>query len=308
MKKILSIMASMAVSICLVYADGGKDALPFVRIDRNAATLGMGGAGSASTSSIAWSSFSNSAVIPFFAGKGDIGASYQAWAPKTSKTSNINIGGAYKISEKFGLSVGGAFQSGQSYDVFDSSGSPSGTFTPSEMMFNIGAGFKFSDNLSAGLNARYASQKIASSTTLSGFGVDAHLLYHAGNANISAGLNNVGPKVSSSKGDSYSPATSANLAGTYNFAINPKNAVMGALDLDYFFSGCLTAALGAEYAYDNMVFVRAGFHYGAEEAIIPTFVSLGAGFKYEGFKIDLSFLTANENIGSTIAIGVGYCF
>jgi len=307
MRKLSVLFLGFALSSGIAFADGGKDALPFVRIPRNAVTLGMAGAGTSSSQSIAWSSFSNSAVIPFFAGKGDIGASYGLWAPKTNKTSDINLGGAYKISDKFGISIGGAYQMGQEYEQLSSSGVPSGTFRPTEMLVNVGAGFLLTDNLSAGVNLRYASQKISSST-LNGFGVDAHVLYHIGSANISLGVNNAGPKVSSTSGDKFFPASSANLSGSYDYEIDGQNSILGALDLDYFFSGNFTAALGAQYAYKDRVFVRAGFHYGAEEAIIPTFASLGAGFKYEGFKIDLSFLLANENIGNTLSIGLGYCF
>jgi len=307
MKKILTLFL-IVVSFGIARAEEGQDALSFTRISRNIAVLGVGGAGNSSTTSVAWASFSNSAVLPFYDGEGDFGVSYQYWAPNTFKTSNFNFGGAYKLNDKVGFSIGAVYQSGQKYDIYNDSGNYDGTFHPSETIFNIGAGYKLTNHLSAGVNLRYAYQKLTSSGNMSGFGGDFHLLYHFKGGNVSIGVNNLGTKVEDSNGNKYFPSTSANIDGIYSYDINPKNAVSAALDTEYFFSGHLTAAFGAEYAYDNMVFVRAGFHYGAEDAAIPSFISMGAGYKYQNFKIDLVYLTGNQNIGNTFGLGLGYSF
>ena len=62
----------------------------------------MGFAGAASTSSIAYSAFTNSAVIPFWNGKFDAGVSYQNWAPDGVKSSNLAAGAGLSLK---GLSL-----------------------------------------------------------------------------------------------------------------------------------------------------------------------------------------------------------
>ena len=57
-----------------------------------------------------------------------------------------------------------------------------------------------------------------------------------------------------------------------------------------------------------MVFVRAGAHIGTGRSPLPTYLSLGAGAKFSGFHFDLCFMTLNEAIGNTLAIGLGYAF
>ena len=56
-----------------------------------------------------------------------------------------------------------------------------------------------------------------------------------------------------------------------------------------------------------MISVRAGYRYGAEH-VIPSFASVGVGAKFAGIKIDAAYLFANEVIGNTTAVSLGYCF
>jgi hypothetical protein len=101
---------------------------------------------------------------------------------------------------------------------------------------------------------------------------------------------------------------SATIAGAYTAAIDEQNRVDVALDADYFFTGGLGAALGLQYSYDDLILVRAGYHLGTDKAPLPSFATIGAGVKYSGFKLDVSFLTANPVIGNTLTIGVGVAF
>ena len=152
MKLVLKISAA---ALCLVASATGLKAqgdvaMPFMAIDRSPVTSAMGSAGLASSSEIAYASFRNPAVIPFSEKKGDFGLSYQNWAPKGVKSTNLNLGATMRFGRIIGVTIGGAYQMGTKYDVIDGSGNPKGTFTPSDLMFNAGLGVKIIKNLSLG--------------------------------------------------------------------------------------------------------------------------------------------------------------
>ena len=274
-----------------------SSALSFVSIDRNPATAAMGGAQ-------AVSALYNPSAIPFSGS--DAVFSYQMWAPKTFNSGNMNLLAAFKIGDKLGISVSGAYQMGQEYTLVNESGISGKTFRPSDMLGGIGVGFAFTENLSAGVSARFASSTVASGTSYSGFGADVFVLYPAGALSATAGVSSLGMKVKSGN-ESYALPTAAKAGVGYDMDLS-ENTLKLAADLSYFLLGGVEAAAGGEFGYKDMLFLRAGAQVGTGKAPLPTYVSLGAGFKYSGFHVDLCWLTANQAIGNTLMAGLGYRF
>ena len=288
-------------------AAAAQTALPFIRIDRDPVTSGMAAAGKASLSSPAWSAFGNSAIIPFAPGKVNAGLSYEAWAPSGAKTSNIDAGVSFKAGEKFGLSLGFASGTGAAFTKTDDSGNISGEFKPKDLIVGAGFGLRFTETIGAGVNLRYASQSF-DSDPYSAFGADVFVFYHKDALGVSAGVSSLGTSVKSVSGETYSIPASATLAADYSAELAPGNVLEGALDIDYFLAGGLAAALGAQYSYNDMIFIRAGYHYGGEGSVLPSYASLGAGFKYKFARLDVAWLTANEAVGNTLCVGLGLSF
>lgn len=274
-----------------------SSALSFVSIDRNPATAAMGGAQ-------AVSALYNPSAIPFSGS--DAVFSYQMWAPKTFNSGNMNLLAAFKIGDKLGFSVSGAYQMGQEYTLVNESGISGKTFRPSDMLGGIGVGFAFTETLSAGVSARFASTTVASGTSYSGIGADVFVLYHAGALSATAGVSSLGMKVKSGN-DSYALPTAAKAGVGYDMDLS-ENTLKLAADLSYFLLGGVEAAAGGEFGYKDMLFLRAGAHIGTGKSPLPTYVSLGAGFKYAGFHVDLCWLTANQILGNTLQLGLGYRF
>lgn len=306
---IIAAAAALAISSLCSYAQDKNSAHQFIRIPRDPATGAMAASGSASTFTTSYSAFRNSAVIPFSDKPVDVGVSYQMWAPDGVKSNDVAAGVAYKVSDKFGFSVGFAYDMGAEMQTYDASGKSSGKFSPSDMVINAGLGFAFTEKIGAGVNVRYSSDKIADGVTSNGFGADVFVLYKAlPELNLTAGVSSLGSSVKDASGQTFSLPMSATIAGAYTAAIDEQNRVDVALDADYFFTGGLGAALGLQYSYDDLVFVRAGYHLGTDKAPLPSFATIGAGVKYSGFKLDVSYLTANPVIGNTLTIGVGVAF
>ena len=79
------------------------------------------------------------------------------------------------------------------------------------------------------------------------------------------------------------------------------------VDAEYAFYGAFSAAFGAEYGFNDMIFARAGYRYGGN-SVLPSFASVGAGVKVAGIKMNVAYLLANDLIGNTLSISLGYSF
>lgn len=308
MKRVLYIVISLTFIAQTAFAQG-TDALPFTRIDRNPATSALAGAGSASNSTAAYSAFSNASMLPFYKGKLDAGVSLQMWAPSSAKSTNLAAGVAYKISKRVGLSLGYAFQSGAAYDVQDYDGRVTGTFSPKSHVIVLGAGVGLGDHFSLGLNVRYAMQKPSADVSFNGFSGDLFLGYAVNDdLRITAGVSTLGTGITAVNKKKFFQPASAKLAVNWGISFAAVNRIELMADADYYFSKNFGAALGAQYAWNDTVFVRAGYRYASQYCVIPSHLGIGIGAKFYGFKIDLSYLTASKALGNTLCIGLGYSF
>ena len=309
MKSRYILVMALACAISIDSAFGqNEESLPFVRIDRNPVSAGMGFAGVASTNEQAYSSFRNSSVIPFSPEKMSFGVSGQSWAPDGVKSTNISFGAAAKVGKRFGLSIGAAYQTGEEYALMTDNGVQKGTFKPNEMIVNAGASFLILDNLAAGANVRYVSQKLSEDNSYSAVAADIFLTYRLSGLNITTGISSLGSSVKSDAGASFSLPTSATVGADWSKSFPDAHGIRLAAEADYFFSGNLTAAAGAEYSFKNMLFARAGYHFGTKDAVLPSFATVGLGVKLFGISLDFAYLTANDTIGNTLTFGLGYRF
>lgn len=284
-------------------------ALPFVAADYDPSTLAKGGASAVETSSIAYAAFRNPAAVPFAEQKMDVAAGYAIWAPSGVSTNVVSVAGAYNMNQKFGVTAGLSYGMNPSYDIIDASGASKGQFKPSEMQLNAGVSYRFIPCLSAGVNVGYATAKLAQGASYGAFNADVFLMAKFGGFKATAGVSDIGTGVTSASGAKFSLPTAGTLGLGYEAVFGEKNALAVQADADYYFAGAFAAAVGASYTYDDMISLRAGYRAGAD-SVIPSFLSLGAGVKIAGVKLDLAYLIgAGESaLGNTLALSVGYSF
>ena len=197
---------------------------------------------------------------------------------------------------------------GEEYALTDETGNTTGTFKPNDMILNGGVGVRIIDNLAAGVNVRYASQKLSEDNSYSTAAADIFMTYRLPDINVTAGVSSLGSSVKSESGDSFSLPTSATVGADWSEAFSENHGVRLAADFDYFFSGNVTAAAGAEYSFRNMLFARAGYHFGTKDAVLPSFATVGIGIKFFGMSLDIAYLTANNVLGNTLTFGLGCRF
>ena len=281
------------------------DALPFTRIDRNPVTSAFAGAGAAYNGSAAYSAFGNAAMLPFFGGTLDAAVSYQRWAPGLSASNNISVGAAYKVMPRLGISLGYTLENGTAYEIYDGPGDPAGLFYPKNHVMALGVGVGITEMISAGVNVRYARDASAYGQIHGGVNADVFAGVQLSEAlRITAGLSTLGTRVDGF----WSQPASLKAAVNWSPALSGDHALDVVADADYYFSGNLSAAVGLQYAWKQMLFLRAGYRLASEKCVIPGHLALGLGVRFSGFRLDLSWLTASLPLGNTLNIGLGYSF
>ena len=299
MKKLSALALGLMMSVPCLFAQG-TDILPFIRIDRNPVTSALAGAGSASVQTAAWSAFSGASTLPFYDGTMDASLSYQLWTPSLSASSHVNVGAAYKVAPRIGVSLGYAAQLGEPFGIMGSAG----IFRPVDHLVALGAGFGIGEKFSVGVNGRFGIQAARPSQSLMGFSADLSVGYRPVKAVcLTAGVYAIGPKI-----DGYSQPASAGLAGDWTFDFANVHSLDLLADVDYYFSGRFSAAAGLQYSWAKTVFVRAGYRYSTPGCVIPSHLGLGVGASFAGLRLDVSWLTASEALANTLCAGVSYGF
>ena len=282
-----------------------SDALPFVRTGHSAAREAMAGAGTVSGTSAAWASFDNAALSAFGDKTLDAAISYNRWTPSSG---NMFAGGlTYRLGSNFGLTAGAYYGLGKEYDIYSNEGVKKGTFTPTQMQFNLGAGLKILPWLSVGVNVHAAMETLAESASYKAFSGDLFLMGQMEQFSFAAGVVALGTPVKSSTGASYNLPSSVKLGGGYEDKFGALACSVYA-DLDYFFlSSGFGASVGADLTWDELASLRAGYHFASKNAPVPSYFSAGLGGHLLGFSLDAAVLLGGQLTG-TVLVTLGYSF
>lgn len=281
----------------------GSEALTFTRIERNPRAAAMAGAGAASFGNAAYTGFGRAATLAFMDGTLDAGAGFQLWAPgdELAKTTNLQLGVAAHIGP-VGISVGGAYQSGV----------PEGDFAPTDRLAGLGLAYKLGKYVGVGANVRYAGQTLAPGLSVNGFSADLSVA-----ANLPAGfsailgISTLGSHVKGSQEDVDFVQPAYLFGGvTWQKPFAEVHAVELSLDGEYYVTGALAAAIGAEYSYNHLAFVRAGYRLASDSCILPSHLALGLGVQFAGFRIEAAWMGAASYApkNNTVTVGLGYRF
>ena len=270
----------------------------------------MGGI-SAGLSHDEYAQFGNIAAIPFAEDNLAAGVAYNCWQPSVAGT-NAGIAGATYRLGRFGISLGASLAFNKPYTGIDENGASLGKFTPKDWQIGAGVSYLITDSFSAGIGLNYAtSVTSAYYRNLNTFYADIQLMYRIREFSISLSGNNLGLPVSSASGKKFNIPMNAELAVSYS-NVWDKHGLEAAVDGKAWFGGpfAMGCAVGAEYEYDSLVSVRAGYHYGSVKNGVPSFASVGIGGRYFGVNLDVAYLIASKTspLRNTFTVGVGYSF
>ena len=226
------------------------------------------------------------------------------WSTKAGKEFDLGADIFFKAGKHFGAGVNFGMGLGQKYDIYTGIGTTGGTFTPMDMAIGGSLAYSIIPAVGIGASVRYLRSSLAPNKAYGAVGADVLVSGKVSGFRYAAGVTNLGSKVKNSEGVAYPIPAAATLAAGYDHAFD-KHSIGASLQGDYFFRGGIRAGVGAQYAWNDMVFVRAGYSYGGK-TVLPSYASVGAGFHFKGFHLDVAALIGD--ITGTVMIGAGYRF
>lgn len=139
---------------------------------------------------------------------------------------------------------------------------------------------------------------------------DAFALADVSGIRIAAGVRNIGGKIKSSEGSSFSLPASVSAGVAYRFVNTEQHHIEAGADADIFIDGGASASVGVEYSYRNAAFARLGYNYATDKAPVPSFASVGIGFRIRSIRIDASYILPEKESPqkNTFSAGVGIWF
>jgi len=299
--RIRNTIAAFLLMTAFALSGNAQNALSFTRIDRNPRTSAMAGAGIASVQSSWHGAFGNAAQLGFQQGKVYTGVGMQLWElnNEVDKSTNLHAGAGLRFGN-FAVALGGAYQMG-------TAGTQS-TYTPNDLLLAIGLAYNIEEVVSIGLNARYATQRFTREAGVNGYSFDLTVIGRITPAlSAAVGVGNIGNKVKGSD-DFYGQPAYAHGGLAWKPALTAEHSVEVLLDGEYNFDGSFAATLGAEYAYNQVVYARAGYRYASEKAVIPSHLGVGLGLRFGHTRVEASYLTASPILANTINLGVAFNF
>ena len=282
-------------------------ALPFTAADYDAAVLAKGGASLTETSTVANAAFANPAAVVFYDDMLDASLGYTMWQPDFSNTSVASAGAALKIGKNIGVALGLSKGSDPEYSIIDGSGAETGSFKPGNLQLGLGVAYKIIPFLSVGANIGYAVENLAPEMSYGALNADVYAMFKLGSLKAAVGVSELGGKVTSQSGASFSLPTAANMGIGYDLELSDAHAINLNADAAYYLMGDLAAAAGVSYTYSKMVSVRAGYRYGGS-SVIPSYASAGIGLRLFGAKLDFAYLFASHVMKNTLSVSLGYSF
>jgi hypothetical protein len=250
----------------------------------------------------------------------DISLAYLSYAHKLDDRNSFGLSFRY-------FNLGSIEQTGNDAESL-------GTFTPSEFSIDGSFARKFGDNFSLGLTLRYIHSNLSDgsvSTPTEGAGnavaADVSAYYknptQDGLFAFGVDISNIGSKMSYSvNGPTQFLPTNLKVGAANTWNLNDYSQFTLALDLNKLLvpSGTSTVSvpegifqsfsdapggasgefkeiyysLGAEYWYDQLFALRAGYFYQNAAVGGSQYLTLGVGLKYQTFNFDFSYIAANQ--------------
>lgn len=300
-KKLMTVVLLMAATTLM-----NAQVLPSLLINQDPATMAIGSAGVA-TEAGAFALENNTAAMSFAENKLYVQASSAMWQPNISDNMIYGVGLMSRFN-KLGLGLDLKLLQMPAYSGVTGGGSDirDSKFVPDELNVALGASYAILDCLSAGVTLRFINSSLAPEVSGNAFGADIGLYFKKNSLSAGLSVNNLGTKINySEKG--YSQPALVKAGAAYDLGFGSSDLAFSA-QIDYLFAGGLMAGAGCEYSFNDMVFARAGYHYGNGAKVIPSYASAGIGLNLWGVNLDFTYLFGSKTLTNSMALSLGYTF
>jgi opacity protein-like surface antigen len=314
-------------------AQAGGAAVPFLLISPDARAGGMGEVGTGiadNVNAIYW----NPGGLGFQT-KRQIALSYSKWLPQFNAELDYGYFTAGQHFEELDgmVAINAIFMNLGEFTRTDESGRTLGKFRSNEFALGIAYGGRISEDIGYGVQLRYIQSNLAPATsgqaagTGQSGGFDLGFLWKPSDLNIGGwdisdkiglgiNLQNVGPKMTY-RAESDPLPTTLRLGTSFNLLRDEFNDLTLAADfakllvkrnpdgtsdpvptsfITAWDRGGIETSVGAEYWYEQVFALRAGYFTEPVSVGNRQFITFGAGVRYDIFNLDFSFInTIEEN-------------
>lgn len=285
-KNILALLLLAAPAI----AFGQSRALPMLEINPEARAAAMGGNqyGEARNMMI----YSNSSSILYSEKSWNVSAASLIYP--SSDAGRLKYYG-FSASHRFGrhgLNIGIRYQGGYSISLDNGE-----KLKPADGSADLSYSLRITNHISASVGASYIQSKVFKEASTASFNAAAYYrdtidLGIRAEYVIGANIANIGPDLDFGRWYSNAklPAYFGG-GGELRMEMNDKNRVNISLSGQYYYlpekSKMFTSNIGAEYSYNNMIFVRTGYKYAKRDF---SSIAFGAGLLFRNISLDAAHL------------------
>ena len=299
----------LILSVFAVIVPGFGQTAQFLTVSPDSYSLSLGGTGVISPAN-AFAIYNNNAATALSPFKGAFAASYTMWQPTTTDNQLMSLSGFIKMGKRSAISLGSRLFLYPAYDLSNPQGSVTGAFNPRELSVDLGYAYNISGSFSAAATVHYISSKMGPQAAGSAFAADLGLMYQPGNLSLGLTATNLGSKIDYGYGP-YSLPAQIKLGAAYCFSLQEKHLLSVTVQAGYLIvNSGITAGIGLEYSYNNLISLRVGGHYGDPEKGIPSHLSAGLGFNFKGLTLNAAYLLVQKDspLANSLSIGLGWAF
>jgi len=307
MKKSVILLAACFFSGLTIHTSA--QTLSLVHVLPDARMLAMGNTGVAQPAS-SFSLYANTAATALSTERLSFAASYAMWQPGVQNNRLMGGSGYVRLGERFTIAAGARFFTYPQVTFYDNNGYAKGTYKPMEYTADIGFAFRIIPGFAVSANVHYLSSDMGTEQKGSAFLADIGLMYTV--AGLRAGLTatHLGSKIDYGYG-AYELPASVNAGLGYRFEFGNKHSISPIMEVSYRLprnrSG-IVAGAGMEYAFMQLVFLRAGYRLGNQSISEPSYFSAGCGVSFAGVALDFVYLLADQNspLKNTMQLSLGW--
>lgn len=282
----ISVLIALAVTSFASKAQTGS----FLNVPQNARELAMGGVNAGSD---AESVLNDDKVM--------VDASYAMWSPGGVASNMVGAEFGYRLG-KLAILAEGTFNAYDPYTLYDEYGNETGSYSPDEMVFGVGAAYKVIPGLGVSLMAKYVGAGLAPEAGTAAFCADVNVAFSLKSLTVGVTGANIGS-------GTLPMRIEAGARNVFGFGKALKLGV--GLDAGLLAQGqnsAVTVSAGLDLKIINMISVMAGYHFSTDTKFEPSYVSAGVGVDIAMIKISAAYLTGNPYVGNTLGITLGCAF
>lgn len=306
MKKIFFVILSFIIAVPVF----GQEV---TSITSDVRTAGMGDAYTAMYGK-GFSIYTNSAAAALSDDDFAVSANYTMWQPKMISMNNFAIGAFYKFSDRYTVGIGARGLMQPLGKITDSNGQTimdGGTST--RISAEVSFGMRIIEGFAAAVNVHFFYSMLAPDVTGIGYAADLDLMYSHKYFNVALSAKNLGPAMKYAGNPSDLPMDiRLGYSGDYE-VVDDILDITPAFDVNYLLNDkTLSAGIGAEFEFIDMVSLRGGYRYSANDMVLPSYATVGVGVEFFNIALDAAYYiglgSAADILSNSFKVGLSYRF